>query len=71
MCGGHSAYQKRVPDQLRKYYPDATSSLPSSTWEILEKFHSLDLSPVDEIMQDRYSNFGPALQLRHRKVRQN
>ena len=61
--GGHSAYQKHVLVQLRKYYPDAVSSLPSSTWEILEKFYSLDLSPVDEIMQDRYSIFGPAPRL--------
>lgn len=61
--GGHPAYQKRVLEQLRKYYPDAVSSLPSSTWEILEKFYALDLSPIDDIMQDRYSNFGPAPRL--------
>ena len=61
--GGHPAYQKRVLDQLRKYYPDAASSLPSSTWEILEKFYVLDLSPIDEIMLDRYSNFGPVPRL--------
>lgn len=36
--GGHSAYQERVLAQLRKYYPDATTSLPPSTWEIMEKF---------------------------------
>ena len=57
--GGHSAYQDRILNQLRKYYPDAANSLPSSTWEILEKFWSFDLSPVDILMQDRYSNFGP------------
>ena len=61
--GGHPAYQKHVLNQLRKYYPDAASSLPSSTWEILEKFYALDLSAVDEIMQDRYSVFGPAPRL--------
>ena len=61
--GGHPAYQKRVLDQLRKYYPDAASSLTSSTWEILEKFYALDLSPIDEIMQDRYSAFGPVPRL--------
>ena len=61
--GGHSAYQKHVLEQLRKYYPDAASSLPSSTWEILEKFYALDLSPLDALMQDRYSNFGPAPRL--------
>ena len=61
--GGHSACQKHVLDQLRKYYPDASSSLPSSTWDVLEKFYALDLSPLDEIMQDRYSDFGPAPRL--------
>ena len=57
--GGHSAYQNRVLTQLRKYYHDAVSSLSSSTWQILEKFWSLDLSGVDTLMQDRYSVFGP------------
>ena len=57
--GGHSAYQKLVLTQLRKYYPNAATSLPDSTWQILEKFWSLDLSLVDTFMQDRYSVFGP------------
>ena len=57
--GGHSAYQNRVLTQLRKYYPNAATSLPDSTWQILEKFWSLDLSAVDTLMQDRYSVFGP------------
>lgn len=57
--GGHSAYQKRVLSQLRIYYPNAVNSLPSSTWQILDKFWNLDLSQVDELMQDRYSVFGP------------
>lgn len=57
--GGHSAYQNRVLNQLRKYYPDAAYSLSSSTWLILEKFWSLDLSPIDVLMQDRYSLYGP------------
>lgn len=57
--GGHAAYQKLVLEQLRKYYPNASSSLDASTWEIMEHFWSLDLTPVDEIMQDRYSVFGP------------
>ena len=56
---GHSAYQERVLTQLRKYYPDAVTSLSLSTWQILEKFWSLDLSSVDTLMQDRYSSFGP------------
>ena len=57
--GGHSAYQDRVLNQLRKYYPDAANSLSSSTWLILEKFWNLDLSPIDVLMQDRYSAYGP------------
>ena len=57
--GGHSAYQERVLTQLRNYYPNAANSLPSSTWQILEKFWNLDLSQVDELMKDRYSVFGP------------
>ena len=57
--GGHSAYQERVLTQLHKYYPNAASSLPSSTWLILDKFWNLDLSKVDELMHDRYSSFGP------------
>ena len=57
--GGHSAYQNRVLSQLHKYYPDASTSLSSSTWQILDKFWNLDLSSVDVLMQDRYSSFGP------------
>lgn len=57
--GGHSAYQDRVLNQLRKYYPNAINSLSSSTWQILEKFWNLDLSAVNTLMQDRYSIFGP------------
>ena len=57
--GGHSAYQDRVLTQLRKYYPNAATSLSSSTWQILDKFWNLDLSQVDALMQDRYSVFGP------------
>ena len=61
--GGHSAYQNRVLTGLRKYYPDAADSLSSSTWQILEKFWNLDLSAIDVLMQDRYSDFGPAPRL--------
>ena len=57
--GGHSAYQDHVLKQLRKYYPNATTSFSSSTWQILEKFWALDLSAIDSLMQDRYSAFGP------------
>ena len=45
--GGHSAYQERVLTQLRKYYPDAASSLSPSTWQIPDKFWNLDLSKID------------------------
>lgn len=57
--GGHSAYQDRVLNQLRKYYPDAANSLSPFTWNIIEKFWILDLSDIDILMQDRYSAFGP------------
>ena len=58
--GGHSAYQDFFLMQLRKYYPDAAESLPSSTWDIMERFWNLDLSPLNSLMQDCYSVFGPA-----------
>ena len=61
--GGHSAYQDRVLAQLRKYYPDAVSSLPASTWAVMEKFWNLDLSGMDSLMADRYSDFGHAPRL--------
>ena len=57
--GGHSAYQERVLTQLRKYYPNAATSLSPSSWQILDKFWNLDLPPIDDLMQDRYSVFGP------------
>ena len=61
--GGHSACQDRVLAQLHKYYPDAVSSLPASTWAVMEKFWNLDLSGMDSLMADRYSDFGPAPRL--------
>ena len=57
--GGHSAYQERVLTQLRKYYPNAATLLSPSSWQILDKFWNLDLSPIDDLMKDRYSVFGP------------
>ena len=30
-----------------------------SSWQILDKFWNLDLSPIDDLMKDRYSVFGP------------
>ena len=61
--GGHAAYQNRVLEQLRKYYPDAETSFDPSTWDIIERFYYLDLSEIDSIMKDRYSDFGPAPRL--------
>ncbi|NBJ01398.1 hypothetical protein D3Z62_14990 [Lachnospiraceae bacterium] len=57
--GGHAAYQKLLLEQLCKYYPNALTSFDSATWDIMEQFWSLDLSPVDDLMRDRYSVFGP------------
>jgi len=57
--GGHTAYQDRVLAQLRKYYPDADTSLDPATWEVMDQFWNLDLSAVDQIMQNRYSLFSP------------
>ena len=57
--GGHTAYQNRILTQLRKYNPDATNSLSSSTLQILDKFWNHDLSGIDSLMKDRYSAFGP------------
>ena len=56
--GGHAAYQDHVVTNMRKYYPDP-SSLPESTWDILERFFSLDLSQTEGLTQSRYSMLGP------------
>ena len=48
--GGHSAYQERVLTQLRKYYPNAATSLSPSSWQILDKFWNLDLSKKDVLI---------------------
>jgi len=56
--GGHAAYQDYVVANLRKYYP-VPSSLPKSTWDILERFFCLDLTDTDILMKERYSVFGP------------
>ena len=45
--GGHSAYQDRVLTQLCKYYPNVDTCFDSATWEVIEQFWALDLSPVD------------------------
>jgi hypothetical protein len=56
--GGHAAYQDFVVEMLRKYYPDP-NALARSTWDIIERFWSLDLSYTDVHMRDKYSVFGP------------
>ena len=58
-CGSHADYQNFVTDNLRKYYPNPDALAPS-TWNIIERFWSLDLSYTDELMRDKYSKFGPA-----------
>ena len=57
-CGSHSDYQNFVVENLRKYYP-APDAIARSTWDIIERFWSLDLSYTDELMRDKYSKFGP------------
>ena len=55
-CGSHADYQNFVTDNLRKYYPNPDALAPS-TWDIIERFWSLDLSDTDELMRDKYSKF--------------
>lgn len=57
-CGSHSDYQNFVVENLRKYYPDQ-DAIARSTWDIIERFWSLDLSYTDELMRNKYSKFGP------------
>lgn len=59
MCSGHVAYQKHVISQIRQYYPNSILDFDSNTWDMIERFYSLDLSSVDQIMQDCYSIYGP------------
>ena len=56
--GGHSAYQDFVVTNLRKYYPEP-DKIARSTWDIIDRFWNLDLSFTDELMQSKYSVFGP------------
>ena len=58
-CSSHADYQNFVTDNLRKYYPNPDALAPS-TWDIIERFWSLDLSYTDELMRDKYSKSGPA-----------
>ena len=56
--GGHAAYQDFLKTNLPKYYPNP-DSIPSSTWDIIERFWHLDLSYTDELLRSKYSIFGP------------
>ena len=57
-CGSHSDYQNFVVVNLRKYYPNP-DSIARSTWDIIDRFWNLDLSFTDDLMQSKYSIFGP------------
>ena len=57
--GGHAAYQANLISRLRQYYPDAFARFGPSLWNTIGKFFSMDLSQIDVLMYDRYSNFGP------------
>lgn len=57
-CGSHADYQNHVVTNLRKYYPNP-NFLARSTWDIIERFWTLDLSFTDTFMADKYSKFGP------------
>lgn len=61
--GGHPAYQALVVSQMKQYYPDAFVRFDLQTWTMIEKYYSFDLSPLNAILQDRYSVFGPAPRL--------
>ena len=56
--GGHAAYQDFLKTNLPNYYPNP-NSIPSSTWNIIERFWHLDLSYTDELLHSKYSVFGP------------
>lgn len=56
--GGLAAYQTQLISRIKQYYPDALARLGPGLWDIIEKFYSLDLSAVDNLMADRYSNLG-------------
>ena len=58
-CGSHADYQNFVVKNLHKYYPNP-DAIARSTWDIIERFWTLDLSYTDEFMRDKYSKFGPA-----------
>ena len=47
-CGSHADYQNFVVKNLRKYYPNP-DAIARSTWDIIERFWTLDLSYTDEL----------------------
>ena len=57
-CGIHAYYQNFVVKNLRKHYPNP-NAIAHSTWDIIERFWTLDLSYTDELMRDKCSKFGP------------
>ena len=50
-CGRHADYQNFVAKNLRKYYPNP-DAIARSTWDIVERFWTLNLSYTDELMRD-------------------
>ena len=44
-CGSHADYQNFVIKNLRKYYPNP-DAIARSTWDIIERFWTLDLSVI-------------------------
>ena len=57
--GGHAAYQASLISRLKQYYPDAFTRFGPALWDTIGKFFSMDLSEIDALMADQYSNFGP------------
>ena len=59
LTGGHNTYQNFLKINLCKYYPNPFA-FSSSTWDIIERFWTLDLSYTDSFLRDKYSKYGPA-----------
>lgn len=58
ISGGHTAYQDTFVSQFLEFYPDPLS-ISKASWKIIIEFWHLDLSLTDQLLADRYSNFGP------------
>lgn len=56
--GGHPAYQSSLISRIMKYYPDFMVSIDLKMMKLANLFFQLDLSYVDPLMQDRYSDIG-------------